>query len=112
MRYKLCLPLVFEWTDENGTVIQGAGFTRDVSTSGVFVTCDDLPPIKSAIRLQIALPSNKQVFPESLRLTATAEVLRFAGDGESAGFVAVGELAGQERRRQSEIHVVDRPPTL
>ena len=93
VRYNLCLPLIFEWTDQNGTVIQEAGFTRDVSTSGVYVNCLKSPPINSILRLQIA----------------TAQVLRFASDGEVAGFGAVGELARGDGDFRRHIHVVDKP---
>jgi PilZ domain-containing protein len=112
VRYNLCLPLIFEWTDQNGTVIQEAGFTRDVSTSGVYVSCVNSPPINSILRLQIALPPNKQVLPDGLRLNVAAEVLRFATDGEVAGFAAVGELATGDRNSKRQIHVVDKPASL
>jgi hypothetical protein len=109
VRYNLCLPLIFEWTDQNGTVIQEPGFTRDVSTSGIYISCVNSPTVNSIVRLQIALPPNKQVLPDSLLLNATAEVLRFATDGEVAGFAAVGELATGDGDFRRHIHVVDKP---
>ena len=107
VRYKLCLPLVVEWTDEGGTVTQEAGFTRDISTCGLYVTCATFPPINSIVRLQIAFPPNKEIRPDGLKFSATAQVVRLATDTETAGFAAVGELAKQDGNRKRGIHLVD-----
>ena len=106
VRYNLCLPLVFEWTDESGAVIQQPGFTRDISTGGLYVSCATSPPMNSTIRLQMVLPSNKEVFPENLTLAATARVVRFASQGEAAGFAAVGDLGSRDGDQKREIHVI------
>ena len=106
MRYRLCLPLVLEWTDTGGTVTHQAGFTRDISTGGLYVTCAKAPPINSTVRLQIALPPNEKILPNGLRLEATAQVVRFASYGEAVGFAAVGELAKQDGNQKRGIHLV------
>jgi PilZ domain len=106
VRYNLCLPLVSEWVDENGRVIQEPGFTRDISTGGLYVNCVTLPSINSTVRLQIVLPPNKETLPASLRLAASATVVRLASEGEANGFAAVGELATQEGNQKREIHAV------
>jgi hypothetical protein len=106
VRYNLCLPLVFEWTDAGGILIQEPGFTRDISTGGLYVTCAKSPPINSTVSLRIALPANKEILPSSLRLEATAKVIRLASAGEAGGFAAVGELAKQQGNQKRDIHVV------
>jgi hypothetical protein len=98
--------LLVEWTHEGGTVTQEAGFTRDISTGGLYVTCAKAPPINSTVRLQIALPPNEEILPNGLRLEATAQVVRFASCGEAAGFAAVGELAKQDGNQKRGIHLV------
>ena len=62
--------------------------------------------MNSTIRLQMVLPSNKEVFPENLKLAATARVVRFASQGEAAGFAAVGDLGSRDGDQKREIHVI------
>jgi hypothetical protein len=109
VRYSLCLPLVFEWTDQSGTLIQQAGFTRDISTAGLYVSCSSSPPVNSTLRLQIVFPANQGILRESLSLTATAQVVRSASAGELAGFAAVGELAMPDEAQKREVQAADKP---
>ena len=97
---------MFEWTDEGGTLIQEPGFTRDISTGGLYVTCAKSPPVNVTVNLRIALPANKEILPSSLRLEATAKVIRLASAGEAGGFAAVGELAKQQGNQKRDIHFV------
>jgi len=90
-RYKLCLPLIFKWTDDSGTPIEGAGFTRDISTSGLYASCAKLPPINATLHLQILLPPDKKVLPHSLRLWG--RVVRTRAENEDRGIGVAGELA-------------------
>jgi hypothetical protein len=109
VRYGLCLPLVFAWTDQSGTLIQQAGFTRDISTAGLYVSCSSPPPVESTVSLQIVLPANQGILRESLSLTATAQVVRSASTGEVSGFAAVGELAIPDEDIEREVQAADKP---
>ena len=93
VRYKLCLPVIFKWTDERGRPVQEGGFTRDISTVGSYISCPKLPPIQTPLALEILLPPNKKVLSERLKLEATVEIVRVGTDAEEQGFAAVGELA-------------------
>ena len=93
VRYKLCLPVIFKWTDERGRPVQEGGFTRDISTLGLYISCPKLPPIQTPLALEILLPPNKKVLSERLKLEATVEIVRVGTDAEEQGFAAVGELA-------------------
>jgi hypothetical protein len=93
VRYKLCLPVIFKWTDEHGRPVQEGGFTRDISTVGSYISCPKLPPIQTPLALEILLPPNKKVLSERLKLEATVEIVRVGTDAEEQGFAAVGELA-------------------
>jgi hypothetical protein len=92
VRYKLCLPVIFKWTDERGRPVQEGGFTRDISTVGLYISCPNLPPIQTLLALEILLPPNKKVLSERLKLEATVEIVRVGTDAEEQGFAAVGEL--------------------
>jgi hypothetical protein len=93
VRYKLCLPVIFKWTDERGIPVQEGGFTRDISTVGLYINCPKLPPIQTVLALEILLPPTKKVLSDSLRLRATVEIVRVGTDTEERGVAAVGELA-------------------
>ena len=93
VRYELCLPVIFKWTDEGGNTVQEGGFTRDISTAGLYISCPKLPPIQTALALEILLPPNKKVLSNSLKLEATVEIVRVGTDAEEQGYAAVGELA-------------------
>src|SRR3989440_4676656 len=70
VRYKLCLPVIFKWTDERGRPVQEGGFTRDISTLGLYISCLKLPPTQTALVLEVLLPPNKKVLSEILKLEA------------------------------------------
>ena len=93
VRYKLCLPVIFKWTDERGRPVQEGGFTRDISTVGLYISCPKLPPIQTPLALEILLPPNKKVLSESLKLEATVKIVGVGTDAEGRGFAGVGELA-------------------
>jgi hypothetical protein len=96
VRYKLCLPLLFKWTDKSGTFMQEAAFTRDISTGGLFVTCANCPPIGATLSLEIMLPPNSEIRSHGLRLDATVHVVRIASPIEEKGFASAGDLATQK----------------
>jgi hypothetical protein len=100
VRYKLCLPVIFKWTDERGRPVQEGGFTRDISTVGFYISCPKLPPIQTPLALEILLPPNKKVLSERLKLEATVEIVRVGTDAEEQGFAAVGELTMQGSQYQ------------
>jgi hypothetical protein len=96
VRYKLCLPLIFKWTDERGTFMQEAAFTRDISTGGLFVRCVKCPQIGSILSLEIMLPPNSEIRSHGLRLDAAVQVVRVASSVEEKGFAGMGDLATQK----------------
>jgi hypothetical protein len=96
VRYKLCLPLLFKWTDESGTFMQEAAFTRDISTGGLFVSCVKCPQVGATLSLEIMLPANSEIRSHGLRLDATVQVVRIASTVEEKGFAAAGDLATQK----------------
>ena len=108
VRYKLCLPVIFKWTDEHGRPVQEGGFTRDISTVGLYISCPKLPRIQTPLALEILLPPNKKVLSERLKLEATVEIVRVGTDAEEQGFAAVGELAMHGSQHQGRKRRVNR----
>jgi hypothetical protein len=74
---------VFEW--KSGEVSQhGKGFTRDISKRGVFIYSDDIPPIRTNVRLELAFsPLGREGL--QLQMTSTAIVLRIEPPAELGG---------------------------
>ena len=55
-RYHLNAPARFLWASQDGEPQSGEGVTRDVSTFGVYVLTDALPPVGALVQMEIALP--------------------------------------------------------
>jgi hypothetical protein len=90
-RYQLRLPVIFRWTDDNGVTQQGGGFTRDISTGGVFVICDAPPQPAACIALELLLPPLAGNAP-GLRLQGNAQVVRAEQASPMIGFAALSDL--------------------
>jgi hypothetical protein len=73
VRYKLRLPVIFNWND--GTEHTSGGFTIDVSLDGALISSSSCPPSGSSIRLEILLPS-PDYSGEELKIECTGEVMR------------------------------------
>jgi hypothetical protein len=56
VRYSLDLPLTFAWTDKHGRARQGTGFTRDISSGGMYVFSDCCPDEAASVRCSVLLP--------------------------------------------------------
>lgn len=97
----MCAPVLFNWTDGERVSWQGGGFTRDVSSGGVFVYCDRLPPLKTAVSMEILLPLGEA--PRSgLRLRGEGVVIRLEEREDNAGFAAKADF-DLDRSKRTEI---------
>ena len=90
VRFQMRLPAIFRWTDEQGIVRQEGGFTRDISTAGLFVYASTPPPPDTVVELDvlILLPEQRQ----GTHLRGSGRVVRVEGKGEHAGFAAVTDF--------------------
>ncbi len=91
VRYGLSFPVLFGWRSEEGH--QGGGFSRDVSTTGIFVACDrECPPVDTELSLEVLVPSPASE-TIALKLTAHGRVVRMASGAEGNGFGAVADFS-------------------
>src|SRR5262249_5149849 len=90
-RFLLRCPVIFEWTDQGARSHAGAGFTRDISTTGVFVHSSAPPPHGSQLQINVLLPA-QQSAEEGLKLSSGAKVVRIEKIREGAGFAAISEF--------------------
>ncbi len=89
-RYLMHLPVIFQWGYQ-GRVNGGTGFTRDISTGGVFVHSSMAPPVGTPIALEVHLPPMAPSGP-GLRLQAEGYVVRVEGIEEHAGFAVAAHF--------------------
>ena len=88
-RYHLRMPVVFRCTDGKTESPASGGFTRDVSTKGVFVICDVPPPPTTCVAIEILLtPLEPEI--AGLRLEGSGVVVRI--DQTGGGFAMMGAL--------------------
>jgi hypothetical protein len=87
-RYRLSAPAFYCWERADGTLQEAQGTTCDISSRGVFVLTDALPPAGAHLELNVHLPSLSGT-PSTVQLTGEGTVLRVAraGAGQS-GFAA------------------------
>ena len=92
VRFLLRCPAVFEWIDEEGQAQVGAGFTRDLSATGVFLLSAASPPEGTRMRIEVLLPVERPA-EEGLKLSSDATVIRVEHAHESTGFAASSQFA-------------------
>ncbi len=83
VRYKLRLPVIFNWND--GTDHTGGGFTSDVSLDGALIISSSCPKTGSTIRLEILLPS-PDYSGEEVKIECVGEVTRVEERSASVAF--------------------------
>jgi hypothetical protein len=89
-RYRLQLPVLFTWHDGHQTHTQG-GFTRDVSVHGLFVTASVVPPVRTAINVEVLFPPALNRLPRNT-LKAPGFVIRRYSSSEPRGFAIAVKL--------------------
>jgi hypothetical protein len=75
LRFGLNAPADFTWEVEGRGWARGDGITRDLSIVGAFVVTSNCPPVQTAVRVEIALPSLSSL-SSAIRLLGKARVVR------------------------------------
>lgn len=91
-RFSLRAPVLFSWI-ETGQQKHGAGFTRDVSTAGAYITCDRLYVLEIGMQvcLEVVLPA-LDAGNDPAQLCIEGSIARLSGYNEKPGFALQGEL--------------------
>jgi hypothetical protein len=92
MRFALSAPVHFAWTDRDGVMHKGEGFSRDMSSHGVYVFAEwhAQPQRGLDIDIDVLLPWFSGAH-RTLHFSGRAKVIRVeptATDEHSGGFVA------------------------
>lgn len=91
LRFQMRVPVIFCWSDEQGQAKQGGGFTRDISTAGVFVYSAAPPPVGTSVEIDVLLPIRAGGGPGA-RLHSPGRVVRVESRGEHGGFAAASDF--------------------
>lgn len=105
VRYKLCAPVLLEWTDATGSVIRQGGFSRDISTGGLYIYCSKQPNINQSALCEVLLPLNRERHFSGLRLKAVINVVRIETEKKETGFAGTGELTQEDHDEEDEREV-------
>ena len=101
-RYSVGARVSFKWQDA-GVLYLGSGLTRDISTSGMFIDSDSVPPEKADVELDVSFPTAPGA-DTNLRMSVTALVIRVnaaTSAGEHRGFAVLNRsyaLSDAERK--------------
>ena len=91
VRFHIRLPVIFQWNDEQRGRQQNGGFTRDISTGGLFVYSPIPPPSGATVELEVMLPPLEES-GHGVRLRSEGRVLRIERKGEHTGFATTGDF--------------------
>jgi hypothetical protein len=101
-RFRLRLPVLTQWTDHQGQVRYGGGFSRDISVRGVFVLSSEPPPISTMVTVTVAIP-NLRADLQELQLHFVGSIVRVANVGAVAGYAIECDFSGIE-------DIIKKPP--
>jgi len=87
-RFNLHAPTIFRWKNQRGLQKQHSGYTRDISTSGMFVISSARLPVGTIVNLQAYLPPLETGTLQRLRFNAIGKIVRVAQTKEGRGFAA------------------------
>jgi len=86
LRYELRVPVEIEW-ESNAGKQKVVGFTKDISSNGVFVFCNPDIPLGTFLHLTILLRTDGLGPKITLDVTAkVCRVVKSIADGELSGF--------------------------
>jgi hypothetical protein len=91
VRFPIRVPVIFRWNDEQSGRQQNGGFTRDISTGGLFVYSPIPPSSGVTVELEVMLPPLEES-GHGVRLRSEGRVLRIERKGGHTGFAATGDF--------------------
>jgi hypothetical protein len=92
VRFQLRAPVIITWTDASGAKREDLGRTRNISTSGAFLSCHALLPVGTKVGLEIHLPPLERDTLQRVRLKSTGKVIRVTEMAQDAGFAVSGSF--------------------
>jgi hypothetical protein len=101
-RFDVSAPVTYVWANSDAIEHRGAGVTRDVSETGVFIVADTLPPVGAAVHFEVSFSFRDD---SQIEMRATGKVLRVestAGGQTHSGFAAATDQPVLSRSPEPE----------
>jgi hypothetical protein len=92
-RCRLKFPVRFRWQDREKRRWHGTGFTRDISSAGLFIVTSACPPAGVTLQFDVLLPPLEATAPK-IQMQGVGRVLRVEPAGAALGvwgFAAANE---------------------
>ena len=86
VRFELQVPVICRWKDHQGSAHEIGGFSRDISTAGLFVLSSMPPPDGTDVSVEVLLPALGGDTSRGLRLQSEGEVVRVEHGEAETGF--------------------------
>jgi hypothetical protein len=86
VRFELHMPVICRWKDHQGNQHEIGGFSRDISTAGMFVLSSGLPPDGTDVSVEVLLPPLGGATSRGLQLRSVGEVVRVEQGEAATGF--------------------------
>src|ERR1700737_826016 len=86
VRFELHMPVICRWKDHQGSPHEIGGFSRDVSTAGLFVLSPMPPPEGTDVTVEVLLPALGRATSHGLKLQSEGEVVRVEQGKAATGF--------------------------
>lgn len=100
-RYTVNLFTVFSWITGGRQTQAAEGITRDVSSFGLYIMANTVPPLDSQMWFEIRLPEIGTRSPE-LRICGEGEVCRVEKSEDASGFAVQSKKLRVNRVRQKD----------
>lgn len=84
-RFGLRVPVLARWQDDLGNARDAAGFSRDISSRGVFVVSSFPPPKSTRVTIEVLIPNLKRGAQE-LHLRSEGSVVRVEEHDKATGY--------------------------
>jgi len=98
VRFAIQMPVICRWKDQQGSAHEIGGFTRDISTAGLFVLSSAPPPDGTDIRVEVLLPALGGGSSRGLHLQSEGEVVRAEHREAATGFAVRCEFGSVDGR--------------
>jgi hypothetical protein len=111
-RYRLRLPVLFSWLDDDGVLQSGNGCSGDISSRGIYVHSKCAPPRGRSVEVNIFLPQPAQEI-RAAEIHAKGHVTRVDRDvrSEVCGFAAMNRTVLIREPMEQRLNEHDSGPT-
>jgi hypothetical protein len=98
VRFAMQMPVICRWKDHNGSPHEIGGFSRDISTAGLFVLSSAPPTDRTDVSVDVLLPALGGGTSHGLHLQSEGKVVRVEHREAATGFAVRCEFESIDGR--------------